>query len=153
MPKEYEAPLPNQKTILVLSDDDRVARVIELILRRGDPPDRNVVVDSPNRSGPKPATDSLCLVILAISTVTEDPMVALSRVSLDRQIRRIPVLVISNGPFHPNPDHRIFHLGLPFDFDEFSEQVHILLASEPSDTRSTAEKSGHLQRDQERTKK
>jgi hypothetical protein len=115
---------PAKKKILILSDDERVARVIELVLKRSSFAETEIA-RQPNRPL---ETSNLSLIILVASSPASEPVVALAQAALVEQVGRIPLLIVSDEPFQASPDHLIFHLDLPFDHDELQRQVHNLLA-------------------------
>lgn len=119
------------KNILVLSDDDRVARVIELVLKRDNFLGTNLVISSFEQQNGQPSITDLSLVILVASLPVSETMMTLNQASLADHIGSIPMLIISSETFHANPDNLIFHLKLPFDFDELHHKVQTLLRTYP----------------------
>lgn len=115
---------PAKKKILILSDDERVARVIELVLKHS-PFAEIELAKQPNQPL---ETSNLGMIILVASLPASEPVVALAQAALVEQVGRIPLLIVSDEPFQASLEHLIFHLNLPFDHDELQRQVHNLLA-------------------------
>lgn len=115
---------PARKKILILSDDERVAKIIELVLKR----DPELETELTRQSNRAVATGQLSLIMLVASLPTSEPVVSLAQTALVGHVGRTPLLIISDKPFPASPDHLIFHLNLPFDHDELQHQVQNLLA-------------------------
>lgn len=115
---------PAKKKILVLSDNDKVTKVIRLTLNG----DIEVQVA---RTAPRPQEQSGCddvdLIVVATSSHTSEPVVELARSALTGYIGRVPLLIISDRPFAPDPQDRITHLSFPFQVDELRDRVRELL--------------------------
>jgi hypothetical protein len=69
----------------------------------------------------------LDLIVVAVSAWAGEPLLALVRASLARQIGRVPILVVSERRFESHPNEKILHLGFPFDSEELHEKVGGLL--------------------------
>jgi len=67
------------------------------------------------------------LIVVAMSSPTSEPVVALARASLAGQIGQVPLLIISDRPFHSDPNDRIIHLDFPFDIDGLCDKVKEVL--------------------------
>jgi len=115
------------KKVLVLSDNSGLARVVEVNLSN----QLNMhVVRSTSSSWRRenPAEiDNFDLLVLAISSSVNEPVVALARASLTETIGRIPLLIISDRPFHSEPEDQIDHLDFPFDVDTLQNKVDEIL--------------------------
>ena len=117
-----------RKKVLVLSDNDGLSRVIRLNLNscmdveivrfRPDSQDKQVV---------QAGNGDFDLLVVAMSSPTSEPIVALSRSSLASQIGRIPLLIIFDRPFNSDPEDRIVHLDFPFDIDKLCRKVQDML--------------------------
>ena len=113
------------KRILVLSDNDGLARAIELSLgkRLGAEVIVLATLRVPHQGEPQETIGDCDLIVVATSSPTSEPVVALARASLAQRIGRVPLLIISDRPFHSEPDDQIVHLDFPFDLDTFYERV------------------------------
>jgi len=78
------------------------------------------------------------LIVVAMSSSTSEPIVALARASLAGRIGQVPLLIISDRPFHSEPDDQIAHLDFPFDIDGLHNKVKDILqrGSEPTRMRT-----------------
>jgi hypothetical protein len=116
------------RRVLILSDNDGLSRAIALNLSsclnvkiaRFDP-------KSPQGWTLQTETDSFDLMIVAMSSPTSEPVVALARASLAGLIGRVPLLIISDRPFDSAADDRITHLDFPFDIDKLCHTVSEIL--------------------------
>ena len=122
------APDKTDKRILVVSDDKRLSRAIELNL------DNRLEVDIVvGATGPlEQATGwtkngDLDLIVVAASSPSSEPVVTLARARLAHHIGRIPILLISDKPVAPALDTKIDHLGYPFGINELCEAVKEIL--------------------------
>ena len=150
-----------RKRVLVLSDNDGLSRAIKLNLERSDlevvkfalnsPGQQSQPCPEPNRRAvkgrcPEPVEgresqaemDDFDLIVVAMSSSTSEPIVALARASLAGRIGQIPLLIISDRPFHSDPDDQIIHLDFPFDIDGLHAKVKGILqrGSEPARMRT-----------------
>ena len=116
-----------RRKILVLSDDARLSRVIEVNLD-GSPSVEILTLDSLEQRGALAVDEDFDLVVVAMSSPSSEPVVALSKASLARLIGRVPFLIISDRPFDSDWDARIVHLDFPFDVGEFCHTVERILA-------------------------
>jgi hypothetical protein len=105
---------------LILSDNDGLARAIELYLGKVKP-----MADGRWRIIRLAGLQNgrVDLIVLALSSPTSDPLLALIRASLLERVGQVPLLIISDRPFHSDPDAKIFYLEFPFDADRFSAQI------------------------------
>jgi CheY-like chemotaxis protein len=67
------------------------------------------------------------LIVVALSSPLNAPIVVLARASLLRNVGQIPVLIISERPFLADPDVQITHLSFPFNTDKLKESVSRIL--------------------------
>ena len=123
--------MPN-KEIVVLCDNDRLARAIELNLtahmavRVTDLP-LDIVYRDANHLLQKDCD----LVIVAASCVRSQPMIERASVSLFDRLGSLPVLLISPQPFLPSRAHTMVCLPFPFAIDALCTRVAQLLYLEP----------------------
>jgi hypothetical protein len=112
------------KRVFILSDNEGLSRAIALNLSSclevraarfepGSPQDWEFQTEN----------DGFDLMIVAMSSPTSEPVVALARASLAGSIGQVPLLIISNRPFDSAPDDRITHLDFPFDIDRLCHTV------------------------------
>ena len=120
------------KRVLVLSDDHRLSRAIELNLRKRLGVEVvTVASNSLEQRGSPTRNDGFDLIVVAMSSPVSEPVVALARASLVKHIGRVPLLIISDRPFDPDPDDQIAHLEFPFDASALHDKVQGLLQGEP----------------------
>jgi DNA-binding NtrC family response regulator len=117
-----------RKRVLILSDNAGLSRAIALNL------DSRLEVEtvrfepkSAQRGRRETRSDGFDLMIVAMSSPTSEPIVALARASLAVQIGQIPLLIISNRPFDSTPEDRITYLDFPFDIDRLCYTVRKML--------------------------
>jgi len=132
------------KRVLVLSDNDGLSRAIELNLERSDLEVVKFALSSPRRQrcsepassrayqgiegqGSQNEVGDFDLIVVAMSSPTSEPVVALSRASLTGQIGQVPLLIISDRPFQSDLDDQIIHLDFPFDIDRLHDKVEEIL--------------------------
>ena len=113
-----------RRRILVLSDNDKLSKVIAWNLEQilGQEVVRQVS-DPTQRSGRQLTENSFDLVVVAVSAADSEPIVTLAKASAAQFADRVPVLIVSDRPFRPDPDARIAHLGFPFEPDELRDAV------------------------------
>jgi len=114
--------------ISVLCDYDALFSAIELKLS-GLPHVRVSRLES-NLAG-RPAmglpTDEFGLIIVAPIPPINDAMSMLSRTSLLNRVGEVPVLIISEQPSRPESDDLITYLNFPFDMDDLTDTVAVIL--------------------------
>jgi hypothetical protein len=115
------------KRVLVLSDNDGLSRAIEWNLRQSQLEIIKLALSSPEQRGSQPEVGDFDLIVVAMSSHTSEPVVALARASLIKQIGQVPLLIISDRPFQSDPDDRIIHLDFPFDIDRLHDKVEEIL--------------------------
>ncbi|MBN1875931.1 MAG: hypothetical protein JXA33_17035 [Anaerolineae bacterium] len=116
------------KQVLILSDNDGLARAIEVNLVQRQPV--KVVCVPAGGAEPRQRVADGCafdLIVVAMSSPVNEPLVALARASLTRCIGRVPILVISDKPFKSGLDVQILHLDFPFAIDSLNERVRAIL--------------------------
>jgi hypothetical protein len=121
----------SQKKVIVVSDNDGLARAIHLNLKAHFEAD--VVLIAPDLSDDKENLTSAgdCdLIIVATSSPTSEPVVALAKASLTDRVGHVPLLIISDRPFDSDLDARIVHLDFPFTLGELHSAVQDLLPEE-----------------------
>jgi hypothetical protein len=108
---------------LIISDNGGLARVVELNLsiRLG----MKVVKYEPGvgQEGKGGKNGDLDLLVLAISSPAKEPIVELARASLVERIGQVPLLIISDRPFHSEPSDHIVHLDFPFGIEALETKV------------------------------
>jgi hypothetical protein len=119
---------PPPKKILVLSDDNRLARAIELILDSDEWIIEKLALSSTEQSQPQGATDGVALIVVALSSPLNEPVTALNCVFLANQIAQIPLLIISEKRMHAHQSNLLVQMDFPFDVDEFRENVLKILS-------------------------
>jgi hypothetical protein len=156
------------KRVLVLSDNDGLSRAIKLNLERSDLEVVKLALNSPGQQRPelrpepnRRAVEGRCpepvkgrgnqaemgdfdLIVVAMSSSTSEPIVALARASLAGRIGQVPLLIISDRPFHSEPDDQIAHLDFPFDIDGLYDKVKDILQRGSEPTRMRTRKRGLL---------
>ncbi len=115
------------KRIAVLSDHDVLFKAIKVSLQVH----LNIEIIKLDSKQP---VDDLDLIIVALGSPANNPLVALSSASLINKIGRVPILISSDNP-HPSqaPSIKIFRLDFPFDVDRLAKQVQDILKKEYQD--------------------
>lgn len=122
-----------QVTILVVGDSRFLLELIVLnlaplatatiLLDSGQPPNRTQGVGAAFDNDDQ----SLPLVVLALSNSASEPVVILAQAGLTHIIGVIPLLIISDRPFHAGPEHQIYHLLYPFRANTFRREIDEML--------------------------
>ena len=122
-----------RKRVLVLSDNDGLSRAIESNLNSHLEVVR-LTLSSPGQRESQAELGDFDMIVVAMSLPTSEPVVALARASLAGRIGQVPLLIISDRPFHPDLDDQIIHLDFPFDIGGLHDKVKEILqrGSEPS---------------------
>jgi len=122
-----------RKRVLVLSDNDGLSRAIESNLNSHLEVVR-LTLSSPGQRESQAELGDFDMIVVAMSLPTSEPVVALARASLAGRIGQVPLLIISDRPFHSDLDDQIIHLDFPFDIDGLHDKVKEILqrGSEPS---------------------
>lgn len=118
------------KRVLVLSDNNGLSRAIELNLERSGLEVVKLALSSPGQRGRQAEVGDFDLIVVAMSSPTNEPVVALAKASLAGLIGQVPILIISDRPFHSDPDDQIIHLDFPFDIDKLYDKVKEILQGE-----------------------
>lgn len=114
--------------VLVLSDDAKLFRAIEVNLRNsGSLEVVGLTASSPEGLKGAAPSNSFDLLVVATSAPHSEPVVMLAQAALADRIGRVPVLIISDRPFRPDPEARIAHLGFPFGAEELDDKVRGVL--------------------------
>ncbi len=122
------------KRVLVLSDNSGLARAVELNLTYHLKMEVIRFVSSPSLQSEDTAkAGDFDLLVLAISSPANEPVVALARASLTEKVGRIPLLIISDRPFFSEPEDQIAHLDFPFSVDTLQNKVGEMLLREPQE--------------------
>lgn len=118
------------KRIIVLSDDDTLARAVQIGLQ----PHGGVLrLGAGARARERLAeTAEPVLIVVALSLSTSEPVVLLARAGLGVYLGQIPILIVSDRPFQPEQAERISHYSFPFSSDAFSRRVAELLDDTPA---------------------
>ena len=124
-----------RKRVLVLSDNDGLSRAIELNLNSHLEVVR-LTLSSPEQRESQAELGDFDMIVVAMSLPTSEPVVALARASLVGRIGQVPLLIISDRPFHSDLDDQIIHLDFPFDIDGLHEKVKEILQRDSEPTRN-----------------
>jgi len=124
-----------RKRVLVLSDNEGLSRAIELNLNMHlELEIVRLAAGSLERRGSRMENGDFALIVLAVSSLSSEPVVALARASLADRIGRVPLLIISDRPFDSDLADRITHLDFPFKIEDLHDKVEeILLGGEASE--------------------
>ncbi len=118
------------KKILVVSDDAKLSRAIELNLTN---PSKIEVVglgsESPVWVPSSGLEASIDLLVVATSSPASEPVVMLARAALSAIVGLVPLLIISDRPFEADRETRIDHLTFPFCPIELYNRVRGILKS------------------------
>ncbi len=130
-----------EKQILVISDNDMLAQVIAWSLRTGLKMQAKVQVSASKHSRHSELYDKniLDLIVVAMSSPNNEPVVALARASLGNYIGHIPILIISDKTFQSDLGVHIVHLDFPFVIDKLNDKVNAILQQDPADAAMAAE--------------
>jgi hypothetical protein len=121
-----------QKRVFVVSDNVGLARAIDLNLKACFEADTVLIASHPPHPEKNLAIAGNCdLIIVATSSPTSEPVVALAKASLAERIGQVPLLIISDRPFDPDVDERIAHLDFPFHVSALHKAVQELLQEAP----------------------
>ncbi|CAG0946972.1 hypothetical protein ANRL1_03502 [Anaerolineae bacterium] len=118
-----------EKQILVISDDESVARVTELAIKREEWVVPFVFCLS-NQPASQLPSDKYNLIILVLRSYDLDPVVALAKASLTSYVGQIPILIISDKPFLSDASTQIYHMDFPFTTSQLNVQVRRILQEE-----------------------
>lgn len=121
-------PTVKGKRVVVLSDHDLIFRAIQLALNSW----LEVEVLSPDHDllaedGHRAAIGTCDLIVVAVSSPSTEPVVALVRSSLVDRIGQVPLLIISDRPFAAVPEAKISHLRYPFEPGQLRATVEGIL--------------------------
>lgn len=114
------------KKIIVLSDDDKLARAVRVGLQN------QGQVIGPDLGGRAADVFEPALIVIALSAPAAEPSILLARAELGGCLGRVPLLIISDRPFPPEPAWRIDHLGFPFSSEALSRRAAELLEAAPA---------------------
>ncbi len=121
-------PTIKAKRVVVLSDHNLIFRAIQLALDNW----LEVEVLDPAQElsqgpGSRSTLGACDLIVVAASSPSTEPVVALVRSSLVDRIGRTPLLIISDRPFAAVPEARISHLRFPFDPAQLRDTIRGIL--------------------------
>ncbi len=118
------------KRVLVLSDNNGLSRVIEFSLEN----DGLEVIKSVSGSWQQGEWQSevadVDLIIVAMSSPASQPAAVLARASVAGRVGQVPLLLISDRPFHSDSEDQIAHLDFPFEIDGLYDKVEEILLEE-----------------------
>ena len=117
---------PAHKKILVLSDDSRLTRAIELILEGW--VIEKLALSAAAQQTPQLEMGEVGLIVIALSSSVNEPVAALNLISLIDQAGQNPLLIISEKRIRPRPDNLAVQMDFPFDVDEFRKNVLKILS-------------------------
>jgi hypothetical protein len=116
-----------EKEVLILSDNEGLSRAIELNLKSHLSVKITKLEAEPRAQPSDYAEKDFDLMVVALSSHKSEPVVALAGASLAGRVGQVPLLIISDRPFHPDPSGRIVHLDFPFDVDRLHYTVSEIL--------------------------
>lgn len=123
-------PGSGKKIAVIISDNEALARALEVNLARlqGVEVSALIVDDSQDLFKPEEGEEERYrtwqaarrsdLLVIAMVSLLDDPLVAMARLGLLDRVGRVPLLIISYGPSRSIPDFRIRHLAFPFKAEE-----------------------------------
>jgi hypothetical protein len=117
------------KRVVVLSDHSLIFRAIQLALNSC--PELEVLSpgsDLFRKTVPHSLVGGYDLIVVAVSSPSTEPVVALVRSSLVDRIGQVPLLIISDRPFDAVPEAKISHLRFPFEPAQLRETVQGILS-------------------------
>jgi len=120
------------KRVLVVSDNEGVARVITLALGQTALTTTRPLYSKKSVNGRLPSED-WALVILGLSSFVTEPVMAYARTMLTDYIGRMPLLIISERPCLSDVSTRTWHMDFPFTLGELQNLVHQILRIEADD--------------------
>jgi DNA-binding response OmpR family regulator len=120
------SPNPSDR-VLIVSDDERVAALVEMAVRPALKPE---IVVADGKRKVQPAAGNYGLIILALSAFDSEPIVALARASLTLEIGHVPLLIISDRSFRSDPSTHIRHMGFPFTVGELFSEIQTIMRQE-----------------------
>jgi DNA-binding response OmpR family regulator len=129
------------KRVLVLSDNDRLSKAIELNLKYSHLEVIRLALSSQGHEESQTEIGDFDLIVMAMSSSTSEPIVTLAKASLVGRIGQVPLLIISDRPFHSDPDNRVIHLNFPFDIDGLHDKVKEILQRDSEPTRNAHQKA------------
>jgi hypothetical protein len=115
------------KRVLVLSDNEKLSKAVELNLTHPTPMKVVCLAPVPPEHRGNLGTGGFDLLVVATSSPGSEPLVMLARASLADRVGRVPILIISDRPFCTDLEARIAHLGFPFRPDGLHHMVMRLL--------------------------
>jgi DNA-binding response OmpR family regulator len=118
------------KRVLVLSDNNGLSRVIEFSLENDGLEVIKSVSGSWQQGGWQSEVADVDLIIVAMSSPASQPAAALARASVAGRVGQVPLLLISDRPFHSDSEDQIAHLDFPFEIDGLCNKVEEILLEE-----------------------
>lgn len=121
---------PTHSHILVISDSDRLSRAVKVNLERRFGAQIVSVSGHAGRAHDSHDLENCDLIVVALGSSTSEPLVVLAKAALASRVGQIPLLIISDRPFEPDPEYHILHLDFPFDADQLYDAVNKILRRE-----------------------
>ncbi len=118
------------KRVLVLSDNNGLSRVIEFSLENDGLEVIKSVSGSWQQGGWQSEVADVDLIIVAMSSPASQPAAVLARASVAERVGQVPLLLISDRPFHSDSEDQIAHLDFPFEIDGLYDKVEEILLEE-----------------------
>jgi hypothetical protein len=100
---------------LVISDNDRLARAIALVLDHCLGVEMVELGPDSLREWKTPQDVDLLLIVLALSSADSEPFVLLSKASLGATIGQVPILIVSERAFSSDPGNNVIHMDFPYN--------------------------------------
>jgi len=116
------------KRVLVFSDSDGLSKAIELQLKSRLLEVVRLTLSYPQQCRLLASQTDFDLIVLALSSPTNEPLAAFTQVALDGRIGRVPILLISAANSFL-PGEQVVSMGFPFEIDELYSQVEEMLTS------------------------
>ncbi len=115
------------KRIVIISDNEGVAQIVQFTVgREVEMP--TMLINFPIHDAPPFDLNHCALIILALSSVASEPVIALARASLLRYVGCVPLLIISERPFVSDQPTQIHHMDFPFTASELKSQVRQIVS-------------------------
>ena len=114
---------------LVISDNDRLARAIGLVLHRCLGVEM-VELEPDSLPKRKPQAIDPLLIVLALSSADSEPSMLLSRASLGAKVGQVPVLIVSERAFSSYPGDNVFHVDFPYNPQTLCDMVSEIVRKE-----------------------
>ncbi|HBX70302.1 MAG TPA: hypothetical protein DEH25_13225 [Chloroflexi bacterium] len=123
------------KRVLILSDNDGLSKAVELNLQATQLPKGvqletiRCVPDTAEAVRDQVAEENLNLIVVALSSASSEPALALAKNSLLHRVGYTPLLIISQKTSNFGPTGMISHMDYPFDIDQLQNAIKDTLRS------------------------